>query len=250
MKRDTHKRIAQAIADWLGIQGDLRETFIRAICRPDDVWRGQRRRRYRGKHHFLRYWLIMNLIKSARRNYLRGELSRCLSDLGMALHYVQDAYIPSPRWQRRVHARMEAEIDGMEVLSKDIEYGFKHSQSSPRFVAKLVSGVRWRYDAEEAFREAVRTSAMLVAAVFGPKEPPNGLLEAYANAKMRHKRLVIKAWIAFLIGTGLSVALTSISALLTLLGLIISGAVGLGMVLRNEEFYRLKVEVEWYGVDT
>jgi len=113
--------------------------FGEAIVEPDR-WR---RKNPRSKHHSLRFDMILSYIMNARVCYVRGDVSGCLW-LGIALHFVQDACIPSPKtkYKRRMHSLLEEKMKLLPVPEEEIDAGFSSSLSSPKFVEERISRIK------------------------------------------------------------------------------------------------------------
>jgi hypothetical protein len=92
----------------------------------------------------------------------------------------------------------------------------------------------------------VKTSAMITAAVFGQKAPPNGLREKYMLLKKNHDKRVSKVLIISLI-TGLTLMafldLLTFSLLLFIIFILVAA------LTYDEEFYEVKEEAAWYGIE-
>lgn len=133
--------------------------------------------------------------------------------------------------------------------------------SPPSFVKEVLLNVSLAYDEGEVLRRATKTSAMIVAAVFGPKDPPSGLPEKYTELKSKYNEKVSKAkkkaYIASLMSmiTGLSLApLIGLAGFFVGLILpLIIGPITFKVASRDrelhEEFRKVKEEAEWYGIE-
>jgi len=104
MHRKVHIKIAKALSKKLCLTSEQERIFLKAIVEPDK-WR---LRNPKSKHHYLKYYTILDHVIAARSNLLRGENSTCLWRLGIALHFIQDAHVPSPRtkYRQRMHASL------------------------------------------------------------------------------------------------------------------------------------------------
>jgi len=249
MHESTHVRIAKALSKKMCFTSEQEKIFIMAIVEPDK-WR---RKNPRSKHHYLKRETIINLVMMARTSLLRGEVSSCLRQLGVALHFVQDACLPSPRTKhrRKVHASLEGKIKSLPIPEEDINAGFRFSWSSPRFIENVVSNIRWAYDAETALSQATRAFAEIVAAVFGSKDPPNGLPENYRIMKKSHNKRILKAsaisMLSLIAGSFLS--LVTGKGFLLLLSLFSPFLVFSTLVWNDRKFYEIEREAKWYGIE-
>lgn len=69
--------------------------------------------RRRVAHHTCGERRILRKLDAARRDVLRGRLTReGAQRLGEALHYIQDRCVPSPKFDRRLHDLVEREAAG------------------------------------------------------------------------------------------------------------------------------------------
>ena len=88
MKWETHRRIARDISIELGLNSEEASILREASILPDK-WRDY-------PHHTGTSDRIVNYIVEARRNYLQGDTKKAVHQLGIALHYIADAYtLPS-----------------------------------------------------------------------------------------------------------------------------------------------------------
>ena len=236
---------------WLGVHKDLPQEYekhlIEGIVKPDELmWRGSRR--YRVRHHSAG-GIVFDRIKRARYYYLKGDMPSCLYNLGFALHFIQDAHIPSPRtrYLRKVHDSIERRMRRLPIPEDVIDAGFDVAELSPAHVKRILSEVRWERDPESALLRAVWVSAVITAAVFGPREAPEGLREEYLDARRRHRRHVAAGWIVFLVGSVLSFLLLPLSVALLMPFLL--GFISVAIVLSDRRFYELNELAFWYGIE-
>lgn len=244
MHSEVHIRIAKALFRKLNLPMEYEKILIDAIVEPDE-WRRKRPGR---KHHYPSY-STLSYIKNARNYYIKGNIPSCLWNLGIALHFIQDACIPSPgKYRRELHLLIEGKIKFIRVPEEEVDLGFSPRQSSLEFVKKVISNVRWTYDPKSALLNATRASAKIAAAVLSPKDPPSELPAKYRTAKGKHNKQVLGAsaisMLSFVIGCILGFPSSSILIswlFITFLAFII-------LVGGDAEFYRLKEEAEWYGI--
>jgi hypothetical protein len=268
MRRRAHVYIARQLSERLGLSKELEKVFAKAIVEPDR-WRRKNPRR---RHHYSQPYMALEYIKEARRAYVKGDAPSCLRNLGIALHFVQDAFVPSPRTRglRRIHIRLEGKLGSLKGLSASlreaIDEGFAMVTSSsitppPRLIDDALSSVKWAYDEKEVLTRAARTSAMITAVVLGPKDPPSGLRERYAELKRRYdegvsraKRRALAASLASAVG-GAALTLPSMglgSLFFVFISSLIVFLIAFEVALRDGELYRryheLKEEAEWFGI--
>jgi len=139
MHNDIHAKIARALFRELRLPSEYGGALIKGITAPDR-WR---RRMPKSKHHYLQGHIIFDRVMDARSFYLKGDLQSCLYNLGIALHFIQDAYLPSPRTKhlRGIHARLEGKIRSLPLPEEEISVGFNSARSSPAFVKDVISKV-------------------------------------------------------------------------------------------------------------
>lgn len=250
-------KVARVLARKLKLDRDCESIFVKAVVEPDR-WRRKRPRRV--KHHYLRDYAIINRLVSARLHYLSGDIFSCLWNLGIALHFIQDAYVPSPRTRRlqSIHALIEqrSRSISLDYIEAEVDKAFYIGSASYESVVEIVLQIRWVYDADQAIREAIRASAMLTAAVFSSKEPPEDLVTNYSIARERFEREKSKAEKRLLVILGISIVLSialgfavdaTLALALILLSLILTG-VAYGTIPSDPEYSRLKKEAIWYGL--
>jgi hypothetical protein len=261
MRQETHIRIAKALFRKLNLPREYEEIFLEAIIEPDN-WR---LRNPSFKHHYFQYNIVLDKIKKARRAYINGDISTSLKCLGIALHFIQDAFIPSPRTKRlrAIHDRLERNLEFLirkasYLVNDAINEGFNvNIPSPPNFIKKCLSEVQWIYDDElKLLKVAAKTSAMITATVLGQKTPPNGLREKYILLKKNHDKRVLKASIISLISiiTGLALMIflniLAFSLLLFIVFFIVVPALSYGKIVASDkEFYEVKEEAAWYGIE-
>jgi hypothetical protein len=268
MHRRAHVHIARELSKRLGLSKELEKVFVKAIAEPDK-WR---RRNPHLRHHYLQDHVALEYIKEARRMYIKGNTSSCLRNLGIALHFVQDAFVPPPRTRelRSIHARLEGRLESLKglfvLLRKTVDEGFAIVTSSPItfpsiFIRKTLQKIGWANDEREVLTRAARTSAIITAVVLGPKDPPSGLRERYAELKRRYdesvsraKRRALVASLASAIG-GAALTLPSMGLgglSIVFISSLIVFLIAFKATLRDGELYRryheLKEEAEWYGI--
>jgi len=238
-----HVEIAKALFKKLCLPKEYENVFVKGITIPDE-WRLKNPKR---KHHYISS-SVFEYIMQARFYYIRGDIPSCLFNLGIALHFVQDAHIPSPRtkFRRKIHAALERKIERLSIPQEEIATSFNLAHSSPEFVKEIISKIKWIYEPELALLKAVKASAAITAAVFGPKDPPKNLQTKYVIAKRNHRKYVVAGWATFLIGSILSLFL---DPFIVPLMVFVFGIIGLVIVSRDKQFYELKEKAVWYGIE-
>lgn len=164
------------------------------------------------------------------------------------MHFVQDAYIPSPRtkFRRKIHAALERKIKYLSIPEEEIDASFNLAHSLPEFVKEIISKIKWTYEPELALLRAVRASAAITAAVFGSKEPPKNLQMKYMVAKGNHRKYVVAGWTIFLMGSILGFFL---DPFIVPLMSIVFGVIGVVIVSSDKQFYELREKAVWYGIE-
>jgi hypothetical protein len=159
---------------------------------------------------------------------------------------------------QKIHTLLEGKmgfykIEALSMLREAINEGFMAGVSSPRFIKSVLSNIRWIYNEEEALYMIVKTLAIVVGAVLGSRDPPSGLHEMYRMLKEKHDKRVSKAFIASLTsiiaGSTLTLLFTNLFALFLSIFFIIIPILSYGkIVLSDKEFYEVKGEACWYGI--
>jgi len=114
MQKKTHAHIAEELSKRLGLFKERAKVFAKAVVKPDE-WHG----RSSIRRHYPQRNTVLGLVKRVRWAYVKGDLTQCLRNLGLALHFVQDTFIPPPRTRelRSVHARLETKLEHLRGLS-------------------------------------------------------------------------------------------------------------------------------------
>jgi len=244
MRASTHRAITAAVARALGVGGRALEAMLKGSVDPDiypeeevkaRVGRGgrvyfvRRRVRHHTAHNKPR---IMRLIWRSRKMLLKGRLSEAAYLLGYALHYVQDAYIPS--WN---HAGLESTLKTIPIPIPEIRGAIMEALCSPSYVEGELKRIR-PMSGEAALIEAARTSASIAAAVLGPTDPPQRLLEEERAERGPHL---------------LRMLLAAASAALTITSLLSPSPLTLILIASSITFYimdgkyrKIKKELKWF----
>ncbi len=248
LKWRTHTAIAEAIAEALGLDRRLRRALSSGSIDPDrypdvTVRVGRRGRTYvaRAPHHNPGLRLIMKHVWKARKSYLKGDDFEALRSLGRALHYLQDMSV-SKGILGLSHDSKEDEVASLSVPVKVVEESLSSAFCSPHYVEETIKHVRPQKDAEKALEEACRASGSIVGAVLGRKNPPEGLVEEFTQARRRYwRRTIPVAATASLLFLMLALATCNTAAAL-------GAASGYVIQLLDRKYHYLRKEVEWYSV--
>jgi len=148
--------------------------------------------RRRVAHHTCGERRILRKLDAARRDVLRGRLTReGAQRLGEALHYIQDRCVPSPKFDRRLHDLVEREAARA--------HGALHAAalySAPRPVGRgelkrllRQQGRKRGESGAEALRcAAIYTFAALYAVLANPRKAPEDLVERAERARQAFSR--------------------------------------------------------------
>ncbi len=178
MRRETHKRIVRAVAEYLNLDKEQTRILADSCARFDEE---ESRRRYR--HHIsmtYNYNRVVLFIKKARELRLRGDLSNSLSELGKALHLVHDSFIPSPsKRSRRLHDELENALVRQKVPREAVEKGFSER---PRTFNELKSMLKSTTnlvvkDPKNIMFITTYLSIAIVSSVLLEINPPRELME-------------------------------------------------------------------------
>ena len=267
MRATTHRRLVRAVLARLNVelsQGSINR-LVNLVARLDE------RARPRIKHHEMyNVGTIWRYIKSARMDYLGYTITKWarLEDsmvyyLGVALHLAHDALVPSPRYEKKLHDRIEAALAKRKVPVEEIRRVLA-CVKSPHVEAFEVLGLLTPHDdPEKALRTATVVTTKILYAVLGPVEPPPDVTERVKEfrrrveeaearlneVKLKHEVYVHRANIVGL--TILSIALLasillvfihliSMSSIVLLISLIVTLVARVMILRRDEEYYSAK----------
>jgi len=104
----THRRIAERLAAELGLSPRQAAHLIKGSLAPD-FWKDF-------PHHHGKRRQIERGVLEARRRFLGGDEAGALFALGVALHYIQDAWVSLPG-SHPAHDQYEREIANMPFVS-------------------------------------------------------------------------------------------------------------------------------------
>jgi len=251
MKWKTHKTIARAIAEEIGLSRDSLRSLLNGVIDPDKypektikIKVGRKGRVYTKtspmSHHNPNINRIMNHVWKARLAFLIGEISNAAYWTGWALHYIQDKCAGKGIFGLK-HESVENDASNMPVERKYVLQGLMKAQSSPRFVRRILNAVSPTTDPADAVREATLASSVIFAAIFDSKKPPEGLLEKYKKAEKKHAKISV--------GEGLSIFSVIILIMLGHLQLLLLPVLaGLSLYLLDGEFRELREEARWFAI--
>jgi len=184
MKWTSHAAIARAVSHELSLTRSMEEALREGSIDPDrrpDYARGRR-----VPHHRAPDWIIVRHCWSARLRLLDGDAAGAAFDLGRALHYVQDRSVDyHTKWG---HDRLEEAIADLVPPMEAVASGVDGAESSPRYVESAARSVRPRRRAQEAMRSACLASAGISAAVLGPLDPEDPLIERVERERGRRAK--------------------------------------------------------------
>jgi excisionase family DNA binding protein len=126
----THIRICKKVLHELSLPwSSVEAQRLRDGIVDPDKWRGRLE-----SHHYGKSGEIRSYILNARRNYLQNDLPNAFYNLGVALHFIQDAYVSFPsRFSPLKHQNWEQQIENLEDngfvddLESTIQYDLKFS---------------------------------------------------------------------------------------------------------------------------
>lgn len=257
MKWKSHKAIAKAISNSLGLPNSLAKALSNGSIEPDkkpDIgWRtGRKGRLYRARirHHFAipPYNLIMDYIWKARFAYLMGNDMQAMGNLGRALHYIQDSSV-NPGFLYLSHDSLEDQLLSGNFPYHSIIEGINAAICSPHFIKNSIMCLKPRNNVSEILDQASRYSALVVKSVIGDKTPSTELLEKHKSSRVRYyKRTVpvsIGVFSAFLYA---SIILLYYSFAFVAFVIFLLGS---GISLSNlysAKFRYYKKELKWFGI--
>lgn len=248
MKWKSHTAIARAIADELALPEELEHALcdgsVEPDRRPDAAYRVGKRGTYIGRapHHIPPTGTIMAYVWRARKAYLLGNDYWAVKSLGRALHYVQDKSL-SKGFRDWTHDSREEDVADLVPPREAVRRGIDMAVCSPYFVRQCVESVRPRKDPEEVMYQATLFSAAIFASVIGPPEAERGFVRQYHRARRGHTARWALALGA--VGVSCTVAYWATQPLLVLLG----AATAAALVRIDPDFYHLRSEAEWFGLE-
>lgn len=203
LKWKNHTSIVKAISRELELPIVLEDVLVEGSIDPDrypDLMLSNRSNAQwrRVPHHSPTTSLIMDYVWRARRCMMEGEESVGMFNLGRALHYLQDRTVRFST--KRQHDRKERKIGDWEVDYQAIRSGVRDAVSSPRYVNRLVGGIKPTKQAGRVMRHACYDSAALAAAVIGTREVPKGLANRARRSRWMNMVVLITMFILTMFG--------------------------------------------------
>ncbi len=248
MKWKSHKAIARAISQEMGLSYDLEKAFcdgsVEPDKRPDPLLRiGKNGRGYivRAPHHHPHIGTVMAHAWMARRAYLQGNDYWAVKSLGRALHYVQDKSVHTG-FMFLAHDSREEAIAKIDPPLKAVVRGMDMAVCSPDFVRKCITKVRPRRNAKEAMYEATLYSSAIFASIFTSPKTTERFLNDYRKA-VRRRRLRWLSAVGIVMMSVLAVTILG-HPIMAVLGAVMAAAI----VVIDPHYRRLKGEAEWFGV--
>jgi len=166
LKWSTHIAIARTVSTTLGLSKSDERLLVEGSIDPDrnpDLLGKTGKSDRRMPHHSPTTTVILAYVWEARQNILSGQRSLAMLNLGRALHYVQDMSVGFSSWED--HDRREKRLENEDLDLRAIRRGTEAARPSPRFVRKVIRGVKPERRIARAMSSACYSSAALAAAV-------------------------------------------------------------------------------------
>ncbi|MDW5564252.1 MAG: zinc dependent phospholipase C family protein [Methanomassiliicoccus sp.] len=249
MKWKSHTAIARAIAAEMNLPEDLERAFCAGSIEPDKrpdlayrVSKGGRTYIGRAPHHMPPTGTIMAYAWRARKAYLAGNDYWAVKSLGRGLHYVQDKCVHTGFKDWRHDAR-ESDIAALTPPRKAVREGIEMAKCSPRFVHDCIVSVKPRRDPRRALYDATMFSSAIFASVIGPIGNRTRFASEYDKAVRGHRH-------RYVVATVVLAATAATAYLLEEPLFLIPGSVAaLAAIKLDLDFYRVKDEAEWFGIE-
>lgn len=126
---ETHKRIAEKIAQELKIEGRNKQLLVKGSVAPDLIGDFP--------HHKGREMKIFRDLMKALNAYEKND-DECYYELGKALHYIQDRWTARPRTPQK-HTRWEQQIGDCKIIDN---YALEDHIKKAAFPTKAVEAFR------------------------------------------------------------------------------------------------------------
>lgn len=156
MKWNSHKGIAERVAEDFNLTHEEKQRLLQGVVYPDVV------RANHERHHSGRYKTISVLALRSRMALLQGERLESLFELGQCLHFVHDMHCPHALEDEVMHA---SSWETWQMPSTD---------SLPRSYADVVRvsrGISPEPDSEQVVWKSMTTSYALMSAVLDSSPP-------------------------------------------------------------------------------
>ena len=138
-------------------------------------------------HHTSSESWVMRKLDRVRQDVLKGRLTREGAEkLGEALHYIQDRCVPSPKFDWRLHDRVEREaVMAHRKFHSALLYGALRpvGRSELKKLLKQQSRKRAESGVEALRCAAIYTFAALYAALANPRKAPKDFVERAVCAR-------------------------------------------------------------------
>ncbi len=176
MRRETHRRIASIVAQYLNLDKNQIDVLVNSCVEFDEK---RLERRYR--HHVpiaYNYDRILLFIREARRLRLHGDLSNSLNELGKALHLIHDSFIPSPSKRlRKLHDELENALTRQQVPKEAAEKGFIERPKTFKELKNMLRNISFvDKDPANIMFAATYLSTAIASSVLRETSPPKDLI--------------------------------------------------------------------------
>ena len=171
MKWSTHRYIADKISIELGLNAEETKILKEASILPDK-WGDF-------PHHKGTNVKIVNQIVEARRNYLNKNRRKAMYHLGIALHYIADAY--SLPHDNPMHDRYEETISLLNIQSP----AYLPILDKPRTLKIATSRPTSYLTPQTALNEAFKVCLWVAKSVLSNSIPPFEYIEEYTIARSK-----------------------------------------------------------------
>jgi hypothetical protein len=220
MRWKTHKHLAYCIAKTLGLQQDFLEWFLEGVVAPDKYPEHELKMRVTAQggvyfkngvvsHHKVSHRKILKYLWSARHSWLSGDVEETAYQLGCALHYMHDGYVPKSKHEWFEEALAEVPVSALWAFSSQAPLSFQTLKTVVNSVSPLSSP-------KQALQRAFVDSLTVTRIVLLPRELPQEIFNRHKNRKKHKIELVTAGAILFLVGATVSSVL--LTAGLSLVG--------------------------------
>jgi hypothetical protein len=183
-------------------------------------------------HHKISRERILKYLWSARRSWLSGNVEGTAYQLGCALHYMHDGYVPKSRHEWFEAALTEVSVSALWVAAFLAPLSFQT-------LKEVVNSVSPESSPQQALQRAFVDSLTVTRVVLLSRDPPQEVVN-------RHKKdsgCKIKRVVA---GAGLFLAGAAVASVLLPAGLVLIG-VSAALLLSNRRGAGTKEEISWFS---
>lgn len=241
MKWKNHIAITRAVSKSLNLKREWEGALVEGSIKPD-----KKANSYE-KHHHARLKKVMGHIWNARKDFIKGNHLKAMTNLGIALHFVQDKCVYKGFFAS--HDRLESKLTSQNVSYNSIEVGITEAQSSPRYIKKIINNIRPGIKVDAIMAQACENSSAIVKAVVDKEQPSKELLEKFRNAQQRHEKITIP--ISGLVFLAILIIPPLLNPSSSLLIWLLCAIVGTYLVNKLDiNYHTLKEEAKWFGIDT